>query len=198
MTMMREVFGIEDTTHRVRESFFRWQCRVRQIAMREMQGRPDAGMTASVTLDGEKEPLGDIITLINKAPAYSKTPEFKHMFLQTNDPAQRRDKALQLLSETYYQKHREFSDMLTATFLPQSPGARTMLEAKRCRLVFEAYTQRYELACQVRQLGSGEPLYQATWWHNLLFNPNLSPDTIILGFQPKWESSLADNVPAGG
>lgn len=198
MNGIQEVFGIEQEPSPLRDAFMRWQCRVRQIAMREKQGKPDAGAIAEVVPEGASEPLGSIITVLSKAPMFTKTPELKHMFLRTNDPAQRREKALQLFSETYYQKHGEFSDLLTATFLPKSEGAQTLIDAKRCHLGFDAYNQNFSLKCQVRSLSKGEPLYQATFWHNLLFNPNLSPDTIILGFQPVWDDCSADPPLAGG
>ena len=198
MNDIQEVFGLDREPSPFRDAFMRWQCRVRQIAMREKQGRPDDGVIADVTPEGATDQLGSIVTVINKAPVYSKTPELKHMFLRTNDPAQRRDKALQLFSETYYQKHKEFSDVITATFVPGSDGARVLLDAKRCALQFDAYNQKFSLKCQVRELSKGEPMYQATYWHNLLFNPNLSPDTIILGFLPVWDECSADPSLAGG
>lgn len=198
MNGIQEVFGLDREHSPLRDAFMRWQCRVRQIAMREKQGRPDDGVVAEVTPEGGDVSLGNVITVLNKAPLYSKTPELKHMFLRTNDPAQRRDKAIQLFSETYFQKHKEFSDLITATFQPDSGGAKILLNAERCSLEFEAYNQKFTLQCEVRALSKGEPLYQATYWHNLLFNPNLSPDTVILGFQPLWEECSADPPLTGG
>lgn len=198
MNDIQEVLGLDQKHSSMRDAFMRWQCRVRQIAMRENSGRPDDGSIADITLHGNSESLGRIIIVLNKSPLFSKTPELKHMFLRTNDPAQRRDKAIQLLSETYFQKHKEFSDTMTSTFLPGSEGAQIILSAKRCELEFEAYNQKYKLVCEARQLTKGEPLYQSTYWHNLLFNPNLSPDTTIIGFQPDWDACSADPPPAGG
>ena len=37
----------------LRDSFLRWQCRVRQIAMREASGRPDDAVTPALTLPGQ-------------------------------------------------------------------------------------------------------------------------------------------------
>lgn len=198
MNGIEEVLGLQQDKSPLKDMFLRWQCRVRQICMREMQGRPDAGIIAEATPEGADRPLGDIITVLNRIPAFSRTPEFKHMFLKTHDPAQRRNKALEFFSETYFQKHREFSDILTATFMPQSQGAKTLIEASGCSLVFDAYGQRFELQCRTRELMSGEPLYQATYWHNLLFNPNLNPNTMILAFAPQWDRCTADPKPAGG
>ena len=171
------------------EQFLGWQCRVRQMNMRDHLGRPDDSVMPAVTLAGETEPMGHIVTVFSKWGAHSKVPELKHMVKQTYDPAQRREKALTYFSSTYYQKGREFSDTLSATFLPDSAGAAKLIDAGACSLKFEAYSQQYNLECKVTRLSKNHPLYQSTWWHNLLFNPELHPDTIILGFEPDWNKS---------
>ena len=192
MSSLAAQLGQSFSDNPMRLAFLKWQCHVRQYAMREKQGRPDEGIMPDVVLEGQDAPLGAIITVLNKAPGYSLTPELQHMAAKTNDPAQRRDQAIQFLSATYYQKAREFSDILTATFPPGSPGARQIHEAGRCRLVFDGYGQRYELDCKVWRLAPHNLLYQATMAHNVLFNPGLPPDTEVLGFEPDWEASRAD------
>ena len=182
----------------LKSAFMYWQCRVRQMMMREDQGRPGDGITPAVTLAGQDEPLGDIITVMSKAPHASKTPEMRHMAQRTNDPAQRRETALKFFSEFYYQKADEFSDILTATFPPGSAGAAKIREAVRCTLSFSAFSQRFDLECRVWLLAERNPLWQATYWHNMLFNPGLSADTVILGFEPDWSASRADPPPRGG
>ncbi len=179
----------------LRDSFLRWQCRVRQIMMRDGQGRPDDAITPALTLPGDQAPMGHIITVMSKGPQYSATPEMRHMARKTNDPALCRDAALTFFSEYYYQKAAEFSDILTATFPPGSPGAAKIRQAGHVTLTFEAYGQRYGLLCRVWTLAQHNPLYQATYWHNLLFNPGLAADTIILGFEPDWARSTADPSP---
>ena len=179
----------------LRDGFLRWQCRIRQMSMRDEQGRPGDGVMPAVTLAGESEPLGHIITVLNKMPGQAITPELRHMAQKTNDPAQIRESALRLFSETYYQKGETFTDMLTATFPSGSPGARQIREAERCTLTFEAYRQRYDLSCRVWSLAEKNPIFQATYWHNYLFNPALTPDCVILAFEPDWEASDADPVP---
>ena len=176
----------------LRKAFLKWQCRVRQIAMRDSDGRPDDGIMPALYLSGEDEPLGHIITLMNKTPGYSVTAELQHMAAKTNDPAQRRDQAIRFFSAAYYQKAAEFSDILTATFPPGSPGAATIREADEVRLVFDAYAQSFDLTCKVWRLAEHNPLYQSTMAHNKLFNPALHPDTEVLGFEPIWDRSLSD------
>jgi len=178
-----------DDAGALRLAFLRWQCRVRQIAMREERGRPTDAMTPALTLPGAAAPMGHVITVLNKTVQASCVPELRHMAQKTNDPAQRREAALKFLSEFYYQKPEEFSDMLTATFPPGSPGAAAIRAAGECRLGFDAYNQRFDIVARVWQLADHHPLWQATYWHNLLFNSALPAETVILGFEPDWHRS---------
>ena len=181
----------------IRTAFLRWQCRIRQMMMRDEMGRPGDGITPSVTLAGQGEPLGHIITVMSKAPGHSVVAEMQHMVRKTNDPAQRRDNALRFFSETYYQKGETFSDILTSTFPPGSPGAQSIRDAEFCTLAFDAYRQKYTLPCRVWTLAAHNPLAQATYWHNHLFNPALTADCVILGFEPDWSGATADPAVRG-
>ena len=176
----------------LRDAFLRWQCRVRQISMRENFGRPDDAIKPRLTLNTDSEPIGDVITVLSRTPSYSKTPEMQHMVQSIFDPSQRREKAIQFFSEIYYQKFQQFSDTLTAAFSPNSPVAEAICAAKACSLTFESYGQRFDLDCTVSTLTKKNPLFQATWWHNKLFNPHLLPGTVILGFEPDWSRSSAE------
>jgi len=188
-------FPIDTTApHPLREKFLKWQCRVRQIAMRETQGRPNDAVMPEVFLTCEDDSVGQIITVLNKNSSASMIPEMLHIARQTNDPAQVRAQAIQFLSATYYQKHRSFSDILTAVFLPGSPGAAQIREAQACTLVFDAYAQRFTLACRVRQLTRSSPLHAATMAHNRLFNPALPATSTVLAFDPDWHKCSQHNA----
>jgi len=192
---MNDVVRLESANQLLRENFLRWQCRTRQMCVREREGRPDDSMMPAVYLPDTEDLFGHIITVMSKRAEYSKVPELQHMVKQTHDPASRRKKALTLLSETYYQKATEFSDVLTSTFSVDSKGAQALRQAKRCRLEFSAYRQSYQLDCKVWRLSQNNPLWQSTYWHNMLFNPSLPPDTVILGFEPDWSRCQADPSP---
>ncbi|SRR5690606_28925242 len=192
---IRQQLGIEPAPQPLRDAFLRWQCRVRQMSMRDYSGRPDDAIIPAVFIGDDAEPLGHIITILNKAPGYTVTPELMHMSAKTNDPAQRREQAIQFLSAAYYQRPHEFSDMLTATFPPGSPGAETIRKAERVRLVFDAYAQRFDLRCRVWRLAPHNPFHQATIAHNRLFNPAIPGGTEVLGFEPDWAASTADPMP---
>lgn len=193
MTSLDTLLGRPSEDAPLRKMFLKWQCRVRQIAMRDSDGRPDDAITPAVFIGDETEPMGHIITILNKAPGYSVTAEMTHMAAKTNDPAQRRDQAIRFFSATYYQKAGEFSDILTATFPPGSQGAATLHQAQRVRLRYEAYAQTFVLSCKVWRLASHNPLYKATMAHNRLFNPGLPPATEVLGFEPDWAASSSSN-----
>ena len=205
-------------SERLHAGFLRWQCRVRQIAMRGHDGRPTSGMTplafpapastrAAEPASGRGSaldsglvpgpapgggPIARIVTVLCRRPEHSATMELRHLARRTHDPAERRGAALELLAERYFQAPREFSDTLTATFPPASETAAKLAAGRECRLDFEQHRQRYRVYCTVRRLSRNHPLREATFWHNLLFNPRLSADCIILGFEPDWPRSAAD------
>ena len=191
MSSVASIFGQTYVNHPVKDKFIKWQCHTRQMMMRDNQGRPDAAIMPEVHLAGQDASLGALITILNKLPTYSLTPEMLHMARKTNDPAQARSQAIQFFSATYYQKFRQFSDVLSATFPPGSGGAAQLIEAGSCRLVFEAYAQRFDLECSVMPMAQQNALHQATMAHNRLFKRGLSAETIVLGFEPDWETSTA-------
>ena len=186
------VVRLDSANEQLRDGFLRWQCRIRQIAMRSHEGRPSAGMTPLVSTVGAGAPVARIVTVLCKRPEHSATMELRHMARRTHDPAERRDSALKFLAERYYQSSREFSDILTASFPPDSGTAAALLDHRECRLAFEQFSQRFDVHCTVRRLSPNNPLREATFWHNLLFNPRLSSDCVILGFDPDWSKSEAD------
>ena len=144
----------------LRTQFIKWQCRVRQISMRENFGRPDDSISQLVFLPNAKESYGKIVTILSKEIAFSKIPELNHIVKRTFDPLQRREKAIEFFSETYFQKHKEFSDILTATFQPNSIGAETIIKNGLCKLIFDSYSQKFELHCKVKKLESSNPFFR--------------------------------------
>ncbi len=191
------VVRLEAAQAALRDHFLGWQCRLRQMAVRQAGGRPTSGMRPEVRLAAGAEPLGAITTLIVRREPRETTAQFRHMVRKTQDPAERYDAALETLAAAYYQRPQEFSDELTALFGPPPgvgpPGlADRLLAAGHCVLDFEQYSQRYRLPCAARNLGQDEPAFQATYWHNALFNPALPGGLRVLGFQPDWARAVAE------
>jgi hypothetical protein len=169
-----------------RREFLGWQCRIRQLSVRQADGRPTSGMRPGVTLPEDGTDLGQITVLIRKKASQEATAQFQHMVRKTRDPAERRESALRFLAEAYYQRPEDFSDELTALFGARSAVVDQLLRAGRCRLEFAQFEQRYQLSCRVRQLAASDAAFEFTYWHNSLFNPAIPGDVQVLAFQPAW------------
>lgn len=173
--------------------FVGWQCRLRQLAAREGDGRPTAGMRPEVEAGGRE--LGRITVVLNRLPGHALLAELRFAVQRTPEPLERWEAAMRLFQGTYFQQPRQFDDELTALFAPDSKVAATILESGHCILRFAQFSQRYTLPCTARRLERGEPLFEATWWHNALFNPRLPPEPAILAFKPDWGVAEAEPSP---
>ena len=183
---------------RLRHHFVGWQCRIRADAMRRSAGLPSPGMRPQVLSTTGEERAPAVVTLLVRREAESFAPEFRHLARRTHDPRDRREAALALLAERYYQHARNFSGLLTATFAVDSPLAEALTREGRCVLAFAQDGQRYTLPSVVTRLGPDDPGREETWWHNALFNPQLPPDIPVLAFTPRWLEAIADPDPDGG
>ena len=166
--------------------------------MRRRAGRPSPGMCPEVLSAAGDTLAPAVTTLLVRREADSFAPEFRHLIRRTHDPRDRREAALALLAERYYQYARDFSDLLTATFAADSALAADLVREGRCVLAFAQARQRYTLPCSVALLETADPRREETWWHNALFNPQLPPDIPILAFAPRWLETTADPAPDRG
>ena len=182
---------------RLRNHFVGWQCRIRADAMRRHAGQPSPGMRPRLLNPAGDELAPAVTMLLVRREAVSFAPEFRHLARRTHDPRDRREAALALLAERYYQHARDFSDVLTATFAAGSTLAAELERAGRCTLAFAQDTQRYDLPCSVALLSPDDPHRDETWWHNALFNPQLPPDIPVLAFAPRWLEATAHPDPDG-
>jgi len=175
----------------LRAQFIGWQCRIRQLAVREDGGRPSAGMRPRITTaQGEPLSAGTVMLIVESEPEHA-TQQFRFEYLKTQDPNERYDKVLQILQASYFQQPTRFADVLTALFAARSVLAARLLAEEGCVLQFEQYTQCYRLPCKVGRVPQMHRLYRATYWHNRLFNPNLPADIQILSFTPEWAHAAA-------
>ena len=92
------VVPLEAAQAALRDHFLGWQCRLRQLAVRQAGGRPTSGMRPEVRLAGADTPLGSITTLIVRKEPRETTAQFRHMVRKTQDPAERYDAALETLA----------------------------------------------------------------------------------------------------
>jgi hypothetical protein len=170
----------------LRDRFIGWQCRLRQLAVRESAGRPSPGMCPRVlSAAGEELAAAMTVLIVPNDPAES-TKLFQYQVLRTQDPVERYDKAQETLAAGYFQHPREFSDVMTALFAAQSGLADVLRNLGQCRLVFEQHRHNYRVPCGVLEYAEGDQPFQATYWHNRLYNSNLPAVVHVLGFQPDW------------
>jgi hypothetical protein len=180
----------------LRDEFIAWQCRLRRFAMREAGGRPSPGMRPAA-LNHAGGPIADAITVLlarHDAGRVARNLEFQ--FKRTQDPLDRYEKAVTAFSADFYQHPANFSGGMSALFNGGSPTLRRLLEsapealgAPYCVLAFDEGSRCYRIPCDVELLAATDPVFQATYWHNALFNPDLPPDSTVVAFVPDWVHS---------
>ena len=179
---------------KLRLAFLGWQCRLRQLAVREGDARPTAGMRPRLLVGGQD---GGAITVVItlKAPEAS-TAEFRHMVWRTFDQRERYQAALRYLQSAYFQDPSRFDDRLTAVFSADSELPGKLSGRHDCVLAFEQFSQRFWLnIVAVELLEPDDPAFQATYWHNALFNPSLPAAVQIVAFEPDWSQARAEPSP---
>ncbi|MGI9513362.1 MAG: hypothetical protein ACR2OL_10710 [Anderseniella sp.] len=175
----------------LRNHFLTWQCRIRQIAMREQEGRPSQGMRPRVLdANGGQLSAGIIVLLVREEP-FESTEFLKFQVQKYNDPQDVYKKALIFLQSTHYHRAAEFSDEMTGLFSKGSEMVEHMLSDGKVTLEFSQFSQNHNIPCRVRPLAPDDAAYQATLWHNRVFNPNIGSEIEIVGFQPDWDAAVA-------
>ena len=174
------------------KQFIGWQCRIRQYAMRNGDGRPTPGMRPDVLLEDGKEVASAVTLLLVPDLLQDSILQFRFMALKTQDPQERYKKAVQLLSASFYQNVENFSGLMTGVFSRSSETVKMLVENRKCVLKFDYQQQSYRIPASVKDFPKEEQAYEFTYWHNFLFNPHLSPDVIVLGFEPDWLGASSD------
>jgi len=166
------------------QRFISWQCRLRKMSMRELGGRPTAGMCSGVHSISGGEEKGSMNFLIIKQESDFVTSELRHIIRKTQDSADWLKNGLRILAERHYQDESNFSNELTALFGVDSPLADALLTAGECHLKFVQDSIQQAFDFSVREISEQESTFQATYWHNHLFNPTMPGKVQILGFTP--------------
>ena len=178
----------------LKRQFLGWQCRIRQIAMRQHGGRPSQGMTPSV-LDRKGNLImpGMTIVLVPKDPD-KHTKFFEFQIQKSPDPKQSYEAALKLLEGEYFQKPGKFSDTLAAQFASGSTTAQALAETGECILEFEQFNQTWKMQCDVHLLAVDDDARLHVLAHNRVFNRNIPSDAVVLAFSPRWHSANTDQA----
>ena len=132
---------------------------------------------------------GPVHVQIVKRHSEEATREFRFMIQKTQDCQARYENAVRFLAEYYYQIPDEFDEELTAVYAIDSEIAQQIVDIGQCILHFDQGNQRYDLHCTTRFLDRQNAKYQATYWHNHLFNQAMPGLVRIIGFTPDWALS---------
>lgn len=179
----------------LKNSFIAWQCRLRQMAMRDHGGTPMPGFRPQVaSLKGDVILL-EMTTLLVPINPEESTAFLKFQLQKTNDHRQAFEAGVKYLAADYYQLPELFSDEITAVFATGSRTAERIVKLKTVLLDFEQYAQRFRLSCAVKRLAAKNIAREASLWHNRLFNPNLGNDAEVLSFLPNWKNAMAEPWP---
>jgi len=169
------------------QRFISWQCRLRKMSMRELDGQPTPGMSAGVYSISGADEQSRMNFLIVRKDARARTDEFRHIVRKSPDSSQWVKNGLRILSELHYHEDREFENQLTALFSLESNLAYALLKAGQCRLKFVQDSVEYAFDFDVVSLGQDDDAFQATYWHNRMFNPTLPGKVRVLGFMPRLQ-----------
>jgi hypothetical protein len=167
------------------QSFISWQCRLRKMSMRELEGRPTLGMSAGVYSVNGGEEQSRLNFLIVRKNSRERIDEFRHIVRKSPDSSQWVKNGLRILAELHYHEDREFDNRLTALFSLDSTLASALLEAGECHLKFTQDSIEHAFDFDVLSLNEDDELFQATYWHNRLFNQTLPGKVRVLGFKPR-------------
>ncbi len=167
------------------QRFIAWQCRLRKQSMRESDGRPSEGMSAGVySVSGGDEQSRMSFLIVRKDPA-TRTDEFRHIVRKTPDTNEWQKNGLRILAELHYHETDQFENRLTALFGLDSTLAEVLLQAGQCHLKIGEKGIDYAFDFDVEALSTDDDFFQATYWHNRLFNPTLPGQVQVLSFTPR-------------
>ena len=179
----------------IQNYFIGWQCRVREFALRNEEGRPNEGMRPQIELKNGEVVFPAATLLIIPDHPDQTIRQFRFMALKTQDPKERYSKALQLLAARFYQNAEDFSGAMSGIFSRTSDEMKALEKHQYCVMEFDYQQQAFKIPCHVSASPKNEPVYEFTYWHNYLFNPNLSPEVKVLHFKPDWSKTVSDPNP---
>ena len=179
----------------IQNYFIGWQCRVREFALRNEEGRPNGGMRPQIALKNGEVVFPAATLLIIPDNPDQTIRQFRFMALKTHDPKERYTKALQLLAAKFYQNAEDFSGAMSGIFSRFSEEVKALEKDQSCIIEFDYQQQAFKIPCHVSASPKNESVHEFTYWHNYLFNPNLSPEVKVLHFKPDWEKTVSEPTP---
>ena len=186
---------IENFRLPIQNYFIGWQCRVRELALRSEEGRPNGGMRPQIALKHGEVIFPAATLLIVPEQPDQTIRQFRFMALKTQDPKERYTKALQLLAARFYQNAEDFNGEMSGIFSRDSLEVKMLEKHGNCVMDFQYQQQAFKIPCILSPSPRNEPVHEFTYWHNYLFNPNLSPEIRVLHFVPDWSGTFSEPPP---
>ena len=177
---------------RLRDKFLGWQCRIRQIAVRDQGGQPLPPMQPRILDASDGSEIAPSVTvIIAEKECVESTAMFRHIVRRTHDPEKRYEEALKVLASAYFQHPGNFSDALLAVYPLDSALAERLVGAGRCVLEFEEFGEPFPIPCTITDLPPDDDVHQAAYWHNHMFNAAMPGAVRVIAFAPGWRQAAA-------
>jgi hypothetical protein len=176
----------------MRDAFLGWQCRIRQIAMRDYGGQPLAGMRPRVATRSGALLAPALVVLLIPRETTESTAFFKFQVQKTNEPQKTLEAGVAYLGADFYQLPELFSEETVAVFQPGSGLAADISAAREVLLDFEQFSQSFRMFCRVRRLARKEAAREAALWQARIFNRDIPNDSEVLGLRPDWKNAHAE------
>ena len=183
---------------RLKKYFLGWQCRIRQMSVRDYGGQPLPAMLPKVNARKGEVILRSMMSLLVPEDPGPATAFLRFQVQKTNEEQKARHAALQYLAADFYQLPELFSDEMTAVFGPGSDVAAALVRKREVLLSFDQYAQSFRMFCKVKMLGPKSEAREFSLWQARIFNPNVPNDAIVLSFKPDWKNAAADPFPSNG
>jgi hypothetical protein len=174
---------------KMRDNFLAWQCRIRQIAMREQGGRPSPGMRPRLLDRAGRELMPALTVLLLPRDSSESTAFFCFQAMRSTDPRDVYERGLRFLQADFFQQPETFSDLLLAVLPENSEIVAAFAAHSACSLEFEQFSQSWLLPANAHILQADDPAREAAIWHNRLFNPALPETVHVVAFEPNWASA---------
>ncbi len=181
----------------LRDDFLAWQCRIRQIAMRQDGGRPSPGMRPRVLDASGREVAARLTVLLVPKDPEEATSFFRFQAGKSHDAREIYERALAYFQADYFQTPATFSDQLLAV-LPAAPSPRPRWSPEQDACSSSSNSAR-PTVCRAAFPRSNQGTRPAMPRFGITAcSIPLCPTTVhVVAFQPDWASARANPGPNG-
>jgi hypothetical protein len=174
----------------LQHEFVAWQCRIRQISLRDHDGEPMPAMRPRVSSRRGDVLSSGVMTLLVPLEPSEAAAYIRFQMQKTADSHAAREAVVRYLASEFYQLPELFSDEITAVFGDVSETAARLVKLREVLLDFNQYAQTYRMFCTVRRLERTDAAHDFSLSQARAFNRNIPASAAVLGFKPDWRSAV--------